>query len=63
MEYASPTSDAWLFTFNDGSQNNYDKDGSASIPIYGWAVHPGDIGTAVPLPAAVWLFPAVACWD
>jgi hypothetical protein len=56
LEYAPNTSDAWLFTFHAGSQNNFTKDGDPSIPIYGWAVHPGDIGSAVPLPAAVWLF-------
>jgi hypothetical protein len=57
LEYAPDTDNAWLFTFHDGGQTNFTKDGDPSIPIYAWAVHSGDIGAAiVPLPAAVWLF-------
>ncbi|MGB7934519.1 MAG: DUF1566 domain-containing protein, partial [Gammaproteobacteria bacterium] len=55
LEYAPNTDNAWLFTFNSGKQTYYNKNGDP-YPIYAWAVHPGDIGTAVPLPAAVWLF-------
>lgn len=47
------TNYAWGFNFGGTYQQNAAKNG----PIYGWAVHSGDIGVAiVPLPAAVWLF-------
>jgi hypothetical protein len=51
-QYA-PVSGAWLFDFRYGSQNARPKyDG-----YYAWAVYPGPIGAAapVPLPAAAWL--------
>ena len=42
---------AWLFAFNIGYQGTY----SNSLNYYAWAVHNGDV-SAVPVPAAVWLF-------
>jgi hypothetical protein len=56
LEYAPDTNNAWLITFHAGKQTHFIKSGDPSFPTYAWAVHPGDIGTAVPLPAAVWLF-------
>ncbi len=46
-----PISQAWDFYFSDGSQLLNTEDSS----LYAWAVHAGEI-TAVPAPAAVWLF-------
>ena len=50
-EYAGGIYDAWSFDTSDGFQyttgNGYD--------LYGWAVQSGDV-SAVPVPAAVWLF-------
>ncbi|MHB8744171.1 MAG: Lcl domain-containing protein [Sulfuricaulis sp.] len=52
-EYAPNTYGAWLFGTNYGGQEVNDKTGS----FYAWAVHAGDVGaSAVPVPAAVWLF-------
>ncbi|WP_297528291.1 hypothetical protein [Thiohalobacter sp.] len=51
LEYASNTNRAWDFGFYDGNQLTYLK----SFTRYAWAVRPGDV-SAVPLPAAVWLF-------
>lgn len=45
------SNDAWVFLFNFGGQDGNDK-----INInFGWAVRSGDV-SAVPIPAAVWLF-------
>jgi hypothetical protein len=54
-EYAPDTiNKAWFFYFGGGYQGDEVKTTSLS---YAWAVHPGDVGTAiVPLPAAVGLF-------
>ena len=50
-EYATdPTTHAWSFYFNGGSQN-YGKKYTGLIP-YAWAVHDGDVG-AVPVPPSV----------
>ena len=51
--YTPITSMAWTFNFSDGEQFPYGK-----LQYWGvWAVHTGDVGvSAVPLPAAVWLF-------
>lgn len=43
--------DAWYFSMNSGKQNYFSK----SINYNAWAVQSGDI-SAVPVPAAVWLF-------
>ncbi len=51
-EYATYTSTAWKFSFVHGGQGNNLK-GTATYKA--WAVHSGDI-SAVPVPAAVWLF-------
>ncbi len=55
--YAPDTSRTWDFSANVGQQGiTYNSDGYS---MYAWAVHPGDVGTAiatVPLPAAFWLF-------
>lgn len=53
-EYAPPfTGYARRFYFSDGLQDGDDKAHS----YYAWAVHAGDVGaSAVPVPAAVWLF-------
>ncbi|MHB8744173.1 MAG: Lcl domain-containing protein [Sulfuricaulis sp.] len=52
-EYAPSTSLAWLFSTGYGYQTNGHKANS----FYAWAVHAGDVGaSAVPVPAAVWLF-------
>jgi len=42
---------AWLFNFNLGSQGPGNKSGNR----FAWAVHSGNV-SAVPVPAAVWLF-------
>lgn len=53
--YAPLASAAWGFTFHDGNQTyGYQISGHTA-----WAVHAGDVGSsvsAVPLPAAAWLF-------
>ncbi len=52
LEYANYTSyDAWYFNFKLG----YQTDDKKSYSYYALAVHPGDV-SAVPVPAAVWLF-------
>lgn len=52
-EYAPNTLYAWSFGNDFGVQYNYGKTSS----LYAWAVHAGDVGaSAVPVPAAVWLF-------
>jgi uncharacterized membrane protein len=37
-EYAPNTNNAWNFDFNNGNQNNNNKDNG----LYGWAVHAGE---------------------
>lgn len=49
-EYA--TVFAWHFNFDLGNQDFEFKSDS----LYAWAVHSGDVGTIVPVPASVWLF-------
>ena len=54
-EYAPSPGVAWLFGFDGGEQTTGGTD--IDFIFYAWAVHDGDVGTAVvPLPAAVWLF-------
>lgn len=50
--YAPDTSQAWVFNFDQGSQDFQSKSNS---DIYAWAVRSGDIA-AVPVPAVAWLF-------
>jgi hypothetical protein len=50
-EYAANPSVAWLFLTDGGSQGLNYKDGQ----FFAWAVSPGQV-SAVPVPAAVWLF-------
>ena len=50
-EYAPNTNDAWSFYMSNGHQNVTNK----TNILYGWAVQSGDV-SAVPVPAAVWLF-------
>ena len=52
QEYIPAPGGAWTFNMDDGRQG-YD-DANAGIS-YVWAVQTGDI-SAVPVPAAVWLF-------
>lgn len=58
MDYWSATESVpsylgWTFNFNYGEQYHEPK----NYIRYAWAVHSGDVGTAVvPLPAAFWLF-------
>jgi len=50
-EYAPITTQKWYFNFYDGNQSPdyyYEE-------YYAWAVHDADV-SAVPVPAAVWLF-------
>ena len=54
-EYAPDIGDAWNFGMgNNGYQSKLNK----RYSLYAWAVQSGDLGgvSAVPLPAAVWLF-------
>jgi len=52
-EYAPNTSDAWGFDMNNGGQGSAGK----TVTSYAWAVYSGDVSvSAVPVPAAVWLF-------
>lgn len=52
-EYAPDTSHAWRFSTGNGFQYGSNKTNS----FYAWAAHAGDVGaSAVPVPAAVWLF-------
>jgi len=46
------SSNAWLFDFFGGNQGSVSQDLSY---YYSWAVHAGNV-SAVPVPAAVWLF-------
>ncbi len=51
-DYA-PSTSAWVFNFDGGWQGHAPK----SYDEFAWAVHDGDIGSAVvPTPPAVWLF-------
>ena len=50
--YASNPTNAWAFDFSDGIQFNGAKIDPGG---HGWAVRAGDV-SAVPVPAAVWLF-------
>jgi len=50
-EYAPTPTDAWFFDMNDGYQLVNNKTSN----YYAWAVQSGDV-SAVPVPAAVWLF-------
>ena len=50
--YAPNPINAWAFDFSDGVQFNGDKIDPGG---HGWAVRAGDV-SAVPVPAAVWLF-------
>ncbi len=50
-EYAPNRNDAWGFYMGTGYQSYPNKD----LSYYGWAVQSGDV-SAVPVPAAVWLF-------
>lgn len=53
LEFAPDTNSVWDFNFVYGYQLNYDK----SFEFIAWAVHSGDVGSAlVPLPAAAWMF-------
>lgn len=51
-ESAYNTTSAWTFRFSDGEQRSFDK---SIDTFYAWAVHDGDV-SAVPVPAAMWLF-------
>ena len=51
-QYAPNTSAAWYFRTSDGRQLEGLK---SPNEMYSWAVHSGDVGTPVPLPAAAWL--------
>jgi hypothetical protein len=52
-EYTSLTTGAWDFSFSGGLQSTSSK----AANTYTWAVHDGDVGTAVvPIPPALWLF-------
>jgi len=52
-KYAPRTGVAWYFSTYDGLQYG----GNERYSLYAWAVHAGDVGaSAVPVPAAVWLF-------
>jgi hypothetical protein len=55
-EYAPSTNYAWDFYFSKGGQGDDIKSNSVTNNFYAWAVHPGDVGAAVPVRAAVWLF-------
>ena len=50
-EYSPDTSSAWYFTMDGGLQGGISKVNG----YYAWAVQSGDV-SAVPVPAAVWLF-------
>ena len=51
-ENIANTANAWEFSFIDGYQDTFDKNFATQ---YSWAVRTGDV-SAVPVPAAVWLF-------
>ncbi len=46
------SSDAWRFNFGGGSQGSGGKE---DFDDFAWVVRSGDV-SAVPVPAAVWLF-------
>lgn len=52
-DYPTSSLDAYLFAFESGKQGFATKEASV---FYAWAVHDGNVGTLVPVPAAVWLF-------
>jgi hypothetical protein len=53
LTYAPDNTKAWYFNNVGGYQGDFPK----TAEFYAWAVHDGDIGTAViPVPAAMWLF-------
>ncbi len=54
-EYVPNPYNAWLFTFDSGFQSASDKLNVSFHSHLAWAVHPGNV-SAVPVPAAVWLF-------
>ena len=51
---------AWRFSFGQGFQSFRNPGGKSNTSFFAWAVHDGDVGTAipsaVPVPAAAWLF-------
>jgi hypothetical protein len=51
-ELADTTTSAWTFRFDTGEQRSFNK---SIASYYAWAVHDGDV-SAVPVPAAIWLF-------
>ncbi len=51
----SSSSRAWDFNFGGGIQDEYYK---IDHYYYALAVHPGDVGAPVPIPAALWLLGA-----
>ena len=55
-EFAPDTNKAWGFNMNRGMQS-WDNKTKTTLPpgYYAWAVHPGDVVSAVPEPATVWL--------
>ncbi|MDQ1363895.1 MAG: hypothetical protein QG652_1757 [Pseudomonadota bacterium] len=55
LEYAPYTPNAWYFNTSYGRQQ---ADSKGSYAYYAWAVRDGDVAavTAVPVPAAAWLF-------
>ena len=58
VDYAPYAGYKWVFQFVSGLQH-YDTQagGLGPLGLYAWAVHAGDVGgSAVPVPAAVWLF-------
>jgi hypothetical protein len=55
IEIAPDPSGAWNFNFANGQQQLGNKDGS-DFDGFAWAVRDGDVGPAVPVPPAVWLF-------
>ena len=54
-EYAPDPNKVWRFRFLNGVQSEGNKINSSAIGFYAWAVRSGDV-SAVPVPAAVWLF-------
>ena len=50
-EFAPNPASAWFFFFGIGSQDGINK----NTHLFTWAVHSGNV-SAVPVPAAVWLF-------
>jgi hypothetical protein len=51
-EYEARYASAFMFSFYYGLQGNDDMTNTG----YAWAVHSGDVGAPIPVPAAVWLF-------